>query len=316
MTQVRSGCEALGGHTRHLCPPPRWSKPWRMDEREQPPEEELRDLVNELRAHLDWHQDSGTTGFTTQGASDEQTSERASVATSGRMVRGMSSVAPAPPMPPPVADGPPIGAQQYSPAPAPPLCAEERAARLEQMRVECETCTRCALHQHRKQAVFARGNPNTDILIVGEGPGADEDEQGVPFVGKAGQLLDRMIDAMGYPRDGVYICNVVKCRPPKNRTPEPEEIAACAPYLHEQIALIAPRVIVAMGATAVRGLLGTSEGITRLRGKWKLYRAAIPVMPTFHPAYLLRKDEAKRDVWNDLKLVLHQLGRSVPEKKR
>jgi len=153
-------------------------------------------------------------------------------------------------------------------------------------------------------------------MIVGEGPGADEDAQGEPFVGAAGQLLDKMISAMGYDRDDFYICNVVKCRPPKNRTPDPTEIAACMPYLHEQIALIEPKVIISMGATALKGLLGVQDGIIRARGKWRLYRASIPVMPTFHPAYLLRQETAKRDVWNDLKEVLKHMGRTVPEKKR
>jgi DNA polymerase len=121
---------------------------------------------------------------------------------------------------------------------------------------------------------------------------------------------------MGLSRDDVYVCNIVKCRPPKNRKPEPAEMAACMPFLQEQIELIEPEAIVALGATAVQGLLGTSEGITRLRGKWKLYRGRIPVMPTFHPAYLLRTPEAKREVWEDLQAVLRQIGRTVPERKR
>jgi DNA polymerase len=147
---------------------------------------------------------------------------------------------------------------------------------------------------------------------VGEGPGADEDDQGFPFVGKAGQLLDRMIAAMGFGRDEVYVCNIVKCRPPKNRKPEPDEMASCRPYLARQLELIQPKVIVALGATAVEGLLGISGGITRLRGNWRVYGGRIAVMPTFHPAYLLRTPEAKRDVWNDLKEVLKHLGRPVP----
>jgi DNA polymerase len=151
-------------------------------------------------------------------------------------------------------------------------------------------------------------------MFVGEGPGADEDAQGLPFVGKAGQLLDRMIKAMGFDPAEVYICNIVKCRPPENRTPEPDEMTACIPYLHEQIALVQPKCMVALGGTAAKGLLGTTEGITRLRGRWKLYRASIPVMPTFHPSYLLRKEDAKREVWSDLKEVLKNLGRPLPAK--
>jgi DNA polymerase len=142
----------------------------------------------------------------------------------------------------------------------------------------------------------------------------DEDQQGEPFVGAAGQLLDKMIVAMGYRRDQVYICNIVKCRPPGNRKPEPAEMAACTPYLTAQLGIVKPRVIVALGATAVQGLIGTTEGITRLRGTWKLYKGTIPIMPTFHPAYLLRQPTAKRDVWKDLKEVMRFLGKPVPER--
>jgi DNA polymerase len=153
-------------------------------------------------------------------------------------------------------------------------------------------------------------------MFVGEGPGADEDAQGLPFVGKAGQLLDRMIAAMGLDRDEVYVCNVVKCRPPNNRKPDRDEMRACAPYLREQIDLVDPRVIVALGATALEGLLGIGGGITRLRGTWRLYDGRISVMPTFHPAYLLRQPSAKRQVWEDLQAVVGQLGRVLPERGR
>jgi DNA polymerase len=179
---------------------------------------------------------------------------------------------------------------------------------------EVSACTKCGLHKGRKQAVFARGTGASRLCFVGEGPGADEDEQGYPFVGKAGQLLDKMIEAMGLSRDEVYVCNIVKCRPPDNRKPEPSEIAACAPYLAEQLALIDPEVIVALGATAVEGLFGATGGITKMRGRWKLYKG-IAVMPTFHPAYLLRNPAAKREVWNDLQAVLRQMGRELPQKR-
>ena len=179
------------------------------------------------------------------------------------------------------------------------------------MEAEVRQCTKCGLHKARTQAVFARGNPEAELCFVGEGPGADEDQQGFPFVGKAGQLLDKMIGAMGFGREEVYVCNIVKCRPPDNRKPEPDEMAACKPYLREQLEILNPKVIVALGATAVEGLIGMSGGITRIRGQWKLYRT-IPVMPTFHPAYLLRNPVSKREVWADLQAVLKQLGRSVP----
>jgi DNA polymerase len=152
------------------------------------------------------------------------------------------------------------------------------------------------------------------LCFVGEGPGADEDIQGAPFVGAAGKVLDSMIAAMGFSRDEVYVCNIVKCRPPENRKPELAEMNACREYLTQQLDLIAPEVIVALGATAVQGLLGLSGGITRLRGTWKLYQGRIAVMPTFHPAYMLRVPSSKFVVWDDMKAVLRQMGRPVPER--
>ena len=192
----------------------------------------------------------------------------------------------------------------------------ERVTRLALLAEEARACTRCVLHEKRRQAVFARGDPFSDLCFVGEGPGADEDAQGFPFVGAAGQLLDKMIAAMGYRRDEVYICNIVKCRPPSNRKPEPEEMASCMPYLTQQLALIQPKVIVALGATAVQGLFGTTEGITRLRGKWKLYKGAIPLMPTFHPAYLLRSPATRsaRGVDGICRKVMKHLGKSPPDR--
>ena len=152
------------------------------------------------------------------------------------------------------------------------------------------------------------------MCFVGEGPGQEEDEQGAPFVGKAGQLLDRMIAAMGLGREDVYVCNIVKCRPPGNRKPEPDEMSACLPFLGQQLRLIDPEVIVALGATAVQGLLGTTEGFTRLRGRWRLYDGTVAVMPTFHPAYLLRNPSAKAAVWQDLQAVLRQMGLEPPSR--
>ena len=208
----------------------------------------------------------------------------------------------------------PASARAPAPAPAPALDDAAKRTRLAQLEQVAAACTRCPLHQGRTNSVFARGNPNAELMFVGEGPGADEDAQGLPFVGKAGQLLDKMIVAMGYAPDDVYIANIVKCRPPENRKPEPAEMAACMGYLQEQIALIRPKVIVALGATAVEGLLGIS-GITRLRGTWRLYRGEIPVMPTFHPAYLLRAPEAKREVWSDLQQVMSKVGKTPVKPK-
>jgi uracil-DNA glycosylase len=164
-------------------------------------------------------------------------------------------------------------------------------------------CTRCKLHGlGRTQVVFGVGNPDADLMFVGEGPGADEDEQGEPFVGRAGQLLTRIIEAIGLKREDVYIANVVKCRPPGNRNPEPDEVESCQPFLFRQIAAIRPKVIVALGKFAAQSLLQTTDPITRLRGREFKYRGAT-LIPTFHPAYLLRNPSSKREVWEDMKKV-------------
>ncbi len=186
---------------------------------------------------------------------------------------------------------------------------------LDVVAAEVSSCEKCALSRTRKNTVFARGNPVAKICFIGEAPGADEDEQGLPFVGKAGQLLDKMIAAMGLsPESDVYICNIIKCRPPGNRTPLPEEISACVPYLHEQLESVDPKVIVAMGNTAISTLLGTSIGVTKLRGQWKLYKARTLVMPTYHPSYLVREgpqqQQNKREAWEDLQKVMKELGLS------
>jgi len=173
-------------------------------------------------------------------------------------------------------------------------------------------CKRCRLHEQRKRIVFGSGNEKARLVFVGEGPGADEDEQGLPFVGRAGQLLTQMIDGTakkeGIPieRKDVYICNVVKCRPPENRTPQPDEMEICGQFLSRQLQTIRPKAICALGSTAAKALLGTKDGVTRLRGKWHKWRD-IQVMVTYHPSYLLRpyNQNAKREAWEDLKTVLH-----------
>jgi DNA polymerase len=164
-------------------------------------------------------------------------------------------------------------------------------------------CTRCKLHKlGRRQIVFGVGNPSADLMFVGEAPGADEDIQGEPFVGRAGQLLTKIIEAIGLKREDVYIANVIKCRPPQNRNPEPDEVDQCEPFLFRQIDEIKPKVIVALGKFAAQSMLGTNDPITRLRGREFKYRDAI-LMPTYHPAYLLRTPSAKREVWQDMKRV-------------
>jgi DNA polymerase len=271
------------------------------------PASELRFLTEALRAHAEWQQACGAGELPGGGSELRAASYDQPVAELLAPVLARSVDAP---------KQAPAGRSPATPLTThhSPLTTEERHARLTVLADTVKGCTRCALHVERKQTVFARGNGSSGLCFIGEGPGADEDEQGFPFVGAAGQLLDKMIAAMGIERDDVYVCNIVKCRPPKNRTPEPEEMNACMPYLAEQLSLIEPQVIVALGKTAVQGLFGTAEGITRIRGRWRLYQQRIAVMPTFHPAYLLRSPAAKREVWADLQLVLKHMGRSVPGK--
>lgn len=176
-------------------------------------------------------------------------------------------------------------------------------------------CTRCKLHQRRTNIVFGVGNPNAELVFVGEGPGHDEDIQGVPFVGRAGQLLNQMIQAMGLSRDQVYIANVVKCRPPENRTPEKDEIATCMPFLFRQLTEINPKVIVCLGSVAAQALLNTNKSISHFRGQWHDFRGS-KLMATYHPAYLLRNPHAKPEVWADLKKVMALLGLTPPKGKR
>jgi uracil-DNA glycosylase family 4 len=255
------------------------------------PRAELASIAASLRAYLEWQRDAGTAGFPRRG-----------------------KTAPGAATPPPI--------PQPAPAPAEPSThaapAQDKALRLPQLATEVSSCTKCGLAATRKQTVFARGNADARLCFVGEAPGADEDEQGLPFVGRAGQLLDRMIGAMGLdPARDVYVCNILKCRPPGNRRPEPEEMSACFPYLNEQLALVKPRVIVALGNTAVAALLDTKLGITKLRGQWKLYRGIL-VMPTYHPSYLLRPSpqqaDAKRQAWEDLQQVMKELGLALPKR--
>jgi DNA polymerase len=199
-----------------------------------------------------------------------------------------------------------------------------KAAAFNELRRRALACVKCPhLASSRKTVVFGVGSIDAELMFVGEAPGADEDEQGEPFVGKAGQLLTKIIQTMGLSRQTVYIGNILKCRPDTpgqsagNRPPKPEEMATCIPYLHEQIDLIRPKVIVALGATAVTGLLGKTIGITKLRGQWQTYRGT-PLMPTYHPAYLLRNQalSEKRKVWEDMLAVMEKMGLPVTEKQQ
>jgi len=202
----------------------------------------------------------------------------------------------------------PAPAERPAAAAGEPADPADSAAGLAAIRKRLGDCRRCKLHEGRTNIVFGVGHPRARLMFVGEAPGADEDAQGEPFVGRAGKKLDEMIRAIGLEREQVYIANIIKCRPPRNRDPQPDEVGTCSPFLFEQIATIRPRVIVALGSPAAKTLLETSTGITRLRGVWHEY-AGIPVMPTFHPAYLLRAytPENRRKVWEDLKAARERM---------
>lgn len=255
-------------------------------------------------------------------------------AASGRALaklRSLSARRTAPPAekPVPVPAPPSVREAPAAPpkAPAPALVQEDPKTvtwTMDSLREAALACVKCPhLVKSRTQVVFGVGNPKAELMFVGEAPGADEDLQGEPFVGKAGQLLTKIIQAMAFSRDDVYIANVLKCRPDMppgstgNRKPRPEEMRTCLPWLEEQIKLIKPRVMIALGATAIEGLLGNTEPVGRLRGRWLDFHG-IPVMTTYHPAYLLRNQSIseKRKVWEDMLLVLEKLGNPITEKQR
>jgi len=224
----------------------------------------------------------------------------------------LSKIAPLiPPAPPKISSLP-------MPTPAGPSLFEslEKIAgdTLLKTRDDLGECTRCKLHGTRQKIVFGDGNPKAELVFVGEGPGADEDAQGLPFVGRAGKLLTQMIEAMGLQRKDVYICNVVKCRPPENRQPEEDEVNTCSPFLFRQIDVIAPKVIVCLGAVAAKTLLRTNRGISHFRGEWLEFRGR-KLLATYHPAYLLRNPPAKSEVWKDLQKVMAVLGLEVKKGK-
>jgi len=199
-----------------------------------------------------------------------------------------------------------------SPA-APRARPADPAAQLRLIREDLGECTRCGLHKGRQHIVFGVGDPRAQLMFVGEGPGADEDQQGEPFVGRAGQLLNKMIEAMGLKREDVYIANVVKCRPPGNRTPERDECETCSPFLLRQIEAIAPKVIVALGAVAARNLLAVNQPMSALRGRWHDFRGT-RLAVTYHPAFLLRDPRQKKESWKDLQMVMESLALPLPEK--
>ena len=194
-----------------------------------------------------------------------------------------------------------------------PTAPVESVDSLEKVGLELQGCQRCKLCTGRKTIVVGEGNAQAQLVFVGEGPGEQEDLKGRPFVGRAGELLDRMILAIGLKRSDVYIANVVKCRPPGNRNPEYDEISACSPFLYRQLDVIRPKVVVALGKFAAQTLLQTDQRISALRGKFHAYRGA-KLMPTFHPAYLLRNPDSKREAWSDLQQVARELGLTIPKR--
>ena len=282
------------------------------DEETSGEREELRALVGQLRTNIAARGRSGLLGVALTPAAPK---------------KAIVPIVPAVPPSPPPSGLPP---SSLPPSSLPPGAAimkpsepqdDDRdpaapggAAGLQLVREELGDCKRCKLCTTRTNIVFGVGNPDANLVFVGEAPGADEDAQGEPFVGKAGQLLTKMIEAMGYARGDVYICNVLKCRPPGNRNPEPDEVASCEPFLKKQLGAIRPRMIVALGKFAVQCLLRDDSPISRLRGNLRTYEG-IPLMPTFHPAYLLRDPSKKKLAWDDLKAVnaaLAKIGISPP----
>ena len=243
-----------------------------------------------LAEHLRFFQELGVTGLSLDARWRRRAADAGPAAPSIERLPVIKSMAPIEPSRP--AEGDRLLTVSRSPEEA-----------LQAIRAEIGDCTRCKLHRlGRRQIVFGVGNPSADLMFVGEAPGADEDVQGIPFVGRAGQLLTKIIEAIGLSRDDVYIANVIKCRPPENRNPEPDEVETCEPFLFQQIDRIHPKVIVALGTFAAKALLKTQDPISRLRGRAFDYRGAT-LIPTFHPAFLLRSPERKRDVWEDMKKV-------------
>ena len=259
---------------------------------------DLARALRALRAHLEHLREEGVTEVTVSRASLDALKSRGR----SKPVAAPAAARPAPAKPTP------------APARAPAAPAAGAARDMAGIAKEIAACQACRLCEQRTNVVPGQGHLHPEIMFIGEGPGADEDEQGLAFVGRAGQLLTDIIKAMGFTRDDVFIGNIVKCRPPENRKPAPDEMAACLPFLERQIAVLKPTLIVTLGATAYLGLFKEEEvAITKQRGNWKDFRG-IPVMPTLHPAYLLRNPPAKREVWEDMKAVLAKLGRKVPAK--
>lgn len=289
----------------------------------------------DLEERIRFYRDLGLTEFYRRPV-DEALLQKLQAAAAAEPAAVPASVVTEPAAAPPVAAAPhplvspPAGAPSHNPMyeesaipprkpfPAAPeigavVPPAERAQALQIIRDEIGDCKRCTLHAGRNKLVFADGDPNARLMFVGEGPGADEDMQGLPFVGKAGQLLNNMITAMGLKREQVYIANVVKCRPPQNRTPEPDEAHTCVPFLFRQIDVVRPQVLVALGATAATYLLGQRQPLAGLRGRVHAFRGT-QLIVTYHPAFLLRDPRQKKEAWADLQIAMRELGLKLPGK--
>ena len=280
------------------------------------PSDELRDelqaVVGLLRTNLERRGRSGlnrvSADLSPRTPAERKPAPASASARTPVAARATPVAAPAAPLPVVAAPAPAVPVAEAVEAVPAPDKPRTGAAGLKLLRDDIGDCQRCKLAPSRTNLVFGVGNPDAELVFVGEAPGADEDAQGEPFVGKAGQLLTKMIEAMGYSRADVYICNVLKCRPPGNRNPEPDEVASCEPFLKRQLAAIRPRMIVALGKFAAQCLLRDDTPITRMRGSFRSYEG-IPLMPTLHPAYLLRDPSKKKLAWEDLKAVNAALAR-------
>lgn len=281
----------------------------------------MTDMLQELAARLEFYRELGIYDFYSRAGSQSMAAlnapaiaEPASLATLHVPEANLTTD-------PPASEEPVIPSRTLiSDQPVPPLVSfgpvlpsEARLGALEAVRELIGDCRRCRLAKGRNKLVFADGDPNAQLMFVGEGPGADEDAQGLPFVGRAGQLLNNMIAAMGLNREQVYIANIVKCRPPQNRKPEPDEANTCTPFLERQIEIVRPRVLVALGATAATYLLGMRGSISSMRGRIHDYRG-IQTVVTYHPAFLLRDPNQKKEAWKDLQIAMAALGLRLPSR--
>ena len=266
-----------------------------------------------LEARLRFYRELGLTDFYRRPSEPSQVSSPTEVGAPHLASEMWVASQPVTPLPQETTPIPPRKPISAPPAVADIVPTADRASALQLIRDEIGDCTRCALHNGRNKLVFADGDPNARLMFVGEGPGADEDAQGLPFVGRAGQLLNNMIAAMGLRREDVYIANVVKCRPPQNRTPEPEEANTCSPFLFRQIDVVRPEVIVALGATAATYLLGQRQPLAGLRGRVHSFRGS-KLIVTYHPAFLLRDPRQKKEAWADLQIAMRELGLKPPAK--